>query len=127
LAADPTGAAIVCGTLHSLPRSKEVWAVAAAIFGLLGVIVGSVLQLLGQHFASRRDRRLDGQRKQILHQLLSDKDPWRRLETCQRVIGADQDYTKKLLIEIGARGSQGQRDVWALMSRKPLSGINEDD
>ena len=45
---------------------------------------------------------------------------WRRLETLARVIGADHAETTRLLIEVGARGSESQENVWALKSHKPL-------
>ena len=45
---------------------------------------------------------------------------WYRLDTLARVIGADHAETTRLLIEVGARGSQSEKNVWALRSRKPL-------
>jgi hypothetical protein len=43
------------------------------------------------------------------------------------VIGADADTTKRLLIEIEARGSEIPRDdgeeVWGLVSKHPLENI----
>jgi hypothetical protein len=84
-----------------------------AIFGLLGVIVGGALQILARELADRRDRRADDGRKRILRQMLDhDTLTWRKLSTCQRVIGADVDTTKRLLVEIGARGSESDETLW---------------
>lgn len=48
--------------------------------------------------------------------------PWRKLQTCSRVVGADSDTTIRLLIAAGARGSEaeGQDDLWGLVSRHPF-------
>ncbi len=96
---------------------------AAAIFGLLGVLVGGMLQFLTQEVASRRARTLDVARIRLLKEMLADVDtPWRRLETCARVIGADEPTTIRLLIEAGARASEaeGQDHLWGLVSRHPF-------
>ena len=45
---------------------------------------------------------------------------WRKLQTLSRIIGADYETTTRLLIEIGARGSEKENEVWALLSEKPL-------
>lgn len=36
------------------------------------------------------------------------------------VIGADEETTKRLLLEIGARSSEDGRPLWALIRRQPL-------
>ena len=56
--------------------------------------------------------------------MLEKGQTWRRLETLQRVIGADDKTTVRLLLEIGARGSQTGNPVWGLIARNPLP---EDD
>ena len=45
---------------------------------------------------------------------------WRQLDTLARVIGADYATTKRLLIELGARGSETESDAWAMKAMKPL-------
>lgn len=56
-----------------------------------------------------------------------DAKEWRKLSTLSRVIGADADTTKRLLIELGARGSEKPREdgeeVWGLISKHPLEQI----
>jgi hypothetical protein len=96
---------------------------AAAIFGLLGVIVGGVVQFLIQELATRRARKLDVARIRLLKDMLRDEAfPWRKLATCARVIGADEPTTTRLLIEAGARASEreGEEDFWGLVSRHPF-------
>jgi macrodomain Ter protein organizer (MatP/YcbG family) len=98
--------------------------VTAAVFGLLGVLVGGVLQFLAQEVAARRARRVDAARIRLLKKMLDDRAyPWRRLGTCARVIGADEGTTVRLLIEAGARASEkeGEEDLWGLVSRHPFA------
>lgn len=53
------------------------------------------------------------------------KDGWRNMETLSRVIGCDRETTARLLIEIGARGSETENDVWAYIKDKPLPTSDE--
>ena len=56
-----------------------------------------------------------------------DARDWRKLSTLARVIGADTYTTRRLLIELGARGSEKPREdleeVWGLISKHPLENI----
>ncbi len=58
--------------------------------------------------------------------MLTERD-WRKLSTLSRVIGADYDETKRLLIAISARGSELPKDnneeAWGLISKHPLDKI----
>jgi hypothetical protein len=45
---------------------------------------------------------------------------WRTFSQCRKVIGADDETTKRLLIEVGARASEGEDNPWGLMSRNPF-------
>jgi len=100
---------------------SEFWA------GLLGVVVGACVTLGGillQHYLTNRDqKKLDDIRKKDLLHMLHNPPPgqeWRKLDTLARVIGADYETTRRLLIELGARGSETESDAWALKTRKPL-------
>jgi hypothetical protein len=57
-----------------------------------------------------------------------DARDWRKLSTLSRVIGADVDPARRLLIELGARGSEKPREdneeVWGLISKHPLDRID---
>ena len=98
----------------------EFWA------GLIGALVGGAISLAGialQHYLSiRRQDALDSVRKKLLKEMLENAggDGWMTIETLARVVGAEFDTTKRLLLEIEARGSQKDKDVWSLIRRNPL-------
>ncbi|MEN3145633.1 hypothetical protein ABDF71_27015 [Ochrobactrum sp. WV_118_8] len=99
--------------------------------GIAGVVVGAVGQYLIEHFRFKREteaqRKLDGNRKALLKVALENPPQgkeWRELSTLSHIIGADFETTTRLLIELGARGSEGEKEVWALLSKKPLRGSN---
>jgi hypothetical protein len=102
--------------------------------GLIGGVVGSLLTMFGNfvlHWLQTRNAtKLDEVRKKLLHRMLGTRD-WRKLSTLSRVIGADANTTKRLLIEAGARGSEQPRadteEVWGLISKHPLDQISGDD
>jgi hypothetical protein len=48
------------------------------------------------------------------------KYPWRQHDTLMHVIGADDETTKRLLLEVGARGSEDGQPLWGLKERNPL-------
>jgi len=94
--------------------------------GIVGVMVGIVGTLFtnwcNHRWRTENQRSLDSRRKAMLTTMLSSKgrEEWRKLDTLSRVIGADYETTTRLLIELDARGSESDKDVWALQSRKPL-------
>jgi len=98
--------------------------------GVIGAFVGGFLTIVGQlvvHWLqNRRVRVLDQARRKLVRQMLERKD-WRKLSTLSRVVGADTDTTRRLLIELGARGSEKPREdgeeVWGLISKHPLENI----
>lgn len=95
------------------------------LIGMAGVVVGAVLQYILDELRFRREKRdqkkLDDKRKNLLKKALKDKDhEWRKLSTLCGIIGADPKTTTRLLIELDARGSESDEDVWALQSDKPL-------
>jgi hypothetical protein len=96
-----------------------------ALIGVAGAVIGSISTLLGQwlvHWLKRRsEKQKDEPRRKLLKKMLEDdKFEWRSLNTLMHVIGADEETTKQLLLEIGARASEDGKDLWALISRKPL-------
>ena len=103
---------------------------AVAIAGIIGIIVGALIPVLGNvliHYLQNQQKdQLDKLRKELLVKMLdSDRFPnkWRKLETLSRVIGADDETTKRLLIEIGARGSESESNSWGLIKHHPLEEI----
>ena len=96
-----------------------------ALIGFGGVIVGAVFSVAGQFlfhwFQEKPRRKADQERRKLLMKMLSNPQHlWRKFDTLQRVIGADEETTMRLLLEIGARGSEAGSDVWGLVSRNPL-------
>lgn len=95
-------------------------------WGVFGTTIGSAVTLLGQwikhNWETKNARKRDDGRKALLRQMLDNPGPtgWRKMSTLSRVIGASQDDTARLLIEIGARGSETGNDVWAYAKDKPL-------
>ena len=96
--------------------------------GLIGVLAGGTVSgctiWLKYHLDSKKQENLDSLRKETLLHILENPPPgkeWRRLETLARVIGADYQTTTRLLVELGARGSEKENEVWTLKSLKPLN------
>ena len=52
--------------------------------------------------------------------MLENGFSWRSLSTLSNVTGLDEDEAKRLLVEIGARGSETNPSLWGLVSRNPL-------
>ncbi|MCG8493128.1 MAG: hypothetical protein MI743_16020 [Sneathiellales bacterium] len=97
------------------------------LLGLIGVAVGVMLKLaadlIKDHYQSRQSRDLDDRRKSLLKSMLENPpegSEWRSISSLSSVIGADYPTTTRLLIELGARGSEKGNDVWALLEDKPL-------
>ncbi|MFP4098294.1 MAG: hypothetical protein ACLFP8_07435 [Alphaproteobacteria bacterium] len=104
--------------------------VTVALIGAISALGGVLLGIFGNAFVewcrAKSKRNLDKQRKDLLETLLKDKNhEWRKLKTLSRVIGAYEDETKRLLIEIKARGSERDDDLWPLISDKPLANKGE--
>lgn len=101
-----------------------------AIVGLIGVVIGSLITIAGNvllHWLqTKKESALDNARKELLLKLLNKKQ-WRYLSTLSRVIGADEDTTRRLLIETEARASEKERtdgeEPWGLISKNPLKDI----
>ena len=98
-----------------------------ALVGFFGVLVGTATTLVAQWLDYRRKDKaraiLERPRRKLLKEMLEARpDGWRELSTLAHVIGTDDETTKRLLIEIGARASETKNDVWALIRNKPLPG-----
>ncbi|TWI72215.1 hypothetical protein LZ24_01621 [Desulfobotulus alkaliphilus] len=100
-----------------------------ALIGLLGGIVGALLTLFGNvvlHWLKEKPKRgLDKKREAILAEMLDDNrfpEKWRNLSTLSAVIGAGDEETKRLLVEIGARGSENADGKWGLIKNHPFPG-----
>lgn len=100
---------------------------ATALIGLIGVVVGAALQIFGnvvvQWLKGAAARKKDEPRKKLLTQMLEDNrfpGRWRTLDTLMHVIGANEETTKRLLLEIGARGSEDRQELWGLIRHHPF-------
>ena len=100
-----------------------------ALIGLLGGIVGALLTLFGNvvlHWLKEKPKReLDKKRKAILAEMLDDSrfpEKWRKLSTLSAVIGTGDEETRRLLVEIGARGSEKADGKWGLIKNQPFPG-----
>jgi hypothetical protein len=98
-----------------------------ALIGILGGIVGSLLTLGGNiilhNVKEKPKKELDKKRKNTLKQMLDDNrfpEKWRKIETLSAVIGASEEETKRLLVELEARGSEKGDGKWGLIKHHPF-------
>ena len=85
--------------------------------------IGSMFNYL---WTTKRDRDRDDDRKKLLKEMLDDKRfEWRKLSTLSQVVGANEDETARLLIEIKARGSEGEDEYWGYITDHPLEKIEK--
>jgi macrodomain Ter protein organizer (MatP/YcbG family) len=102
--------------------SKGGSEVLIAVITLIATLSGTVLN---EAIRAYRKRKADKPRKAILLQMLKKEHPdWRDLKTLSRVAGLTESEARRLLIEIGARGSEtrqeGGAELWSLIERHPL-------
>ena len=99
--------------------ASSAWAVVAA--ALIGAATSPIGIVLTHWLQNRRANELDGGRKKLLKSMLNRDDwKWRSLSTLSHVIGADEDTTKRLLLEIDARASEDGQAKWGLIARVGL-------
>jgi hypothetical protein len=96
-----------------------------ALIGVSGAVIGSIatvaVQVLNHCLQQCAAAKKEKPRKDLLLQLLqAPQFQWRKLETLMHVIGADEETTKRLLLEVGARGSEDGQAIWGLVKRNPL-------
>lgn len=103
-----------------------------AIVGLIGVVIGAAITVVGNIVLHKMQngprQKLDHRRKELLKKMLNDSRfprGWRELSTLSRVIGADDETTKRLLFELGARGSEKDDGMWGLIERHPFNKSDE--
>lgn len=102
-------------------NETKVW---VALIGLGGVVVGAFISGLFNYRIERSktsiQRSSDKHRQKLLKQMLSKDNTWRSIGVLSRVIGCSEEQTRNHLILIGARASEGDKEVWALLTRQPL-------
>ena len=121
--------ALAAEIAKTLASDTSFW---VAIVALVGVVVGAVISVIGNitlHQMQNSSRKmLDNRRKELLKKMLNDSrfpQGWRKLSTLSRVIGSDIETTKRLLLEVGARGSEKDDDMWGLIERHPFNKSDE--
>jgi hypothetical protein len=92
--------------------------------GIVGALVGASATLAGNWLTywlgNRRASSLAETRRGRLRQMLSGaKYKWRSLSVLAASIGADENTTAELLLEINARASMTNSGSWTLVSRSP--------
>jgi|SRR5580704_3463368 hypothetical protein len=93
---------------------------------LLGALIGSLSSPITTWFSDflrhRRADRTDELRREQLRKILSlPKRKWRAVEYLAAAVGATEDKTIRLLLEIDARHSLTKSSTsWALVSRAPF-------
>jgi hypothetical protein len=97
-----------------------------SLFGFAGAIVGALgaiaVNFLNHYFTERKRKELDEPRRKLLSDMLNHPTyKWRKISTLQRVIGADDETTKRLLLDIGARGSEKDDGLWGLIKHNPFT------
>lgn len=98
-----------------------------AIIGLIGVVIGSLLTIIGNIFLHILKQRAEESKyiphKKLLKEMLEDDrfpDKWRKLDTLMHVIGANEETAKRLLLEVGARASEDGQTLWGLKKFHPF-------
>ena len=97
-----------------------------SLIGVGGAVVGSIATMAGNFLMHWLKERSESKKEKAARELLSEMlnhnvHKWRNLEILMHVIGADEEKTKRLLLEIGARASEDGQPMWALKSRAPLN------
>ena len=101
-----------------------------ALIGVFGAVVGAVASVavlcVSRCLDDRAIKKRDKPRKDLLLKMLrSPRYTWRKLETLMHVVGADEEITKRLLLEVGARASEDGKRQWGLIERNPLPECHE--
>jgi hypothetical protein len=96
----------------------------SGLAAIIGALIGGAATLAGtvltECIKERRQTKFDEPRKKLLKSMLESGYQWRKLETLANVTGLDFADAKRLLVEIGARGSETNANVWGLISRNPV-------
>ncbi|HWA92453.1 MAG TPA: hypothetical protein VG889_20625 [Rhizomicrobium sp.] len=96
-------------------------------------VVGSIVGGIGTFSATWLSAHLNRARpdpsteaaKQLLKKMLQSRGfEWRTIVTMSNVVGLPEAETRKLLLEIGARGAENDPELWGLISRNPLKEMD---
>jgi hypothetical protein len=113
-------------------RSQKEDEMAEGLWVVLGTVVGTTGSLGTTWLKAHLDRKsphpkFDKAVEGLLKRMLEDGPSWRKLETLARVTGLSEKDTREYLIEIEARGSEKDDNLWGLISRNPLRNVADDN
>ena len=96
---------------------------AAVLGALIGVASSPLTTWFSDHWRHRRNDRMDNLRRKRLTKILFQPDrKWRKIEYLSEAVGANEEKTIRLLLEIDARRSFTKGSTsWALVSRAPFT------
>jgi hypothetical protein len=102
---------------------------AEGLWVLLGTALGTVGSIATTWLSSHLSRqsphpKFDKAVEKLLREMLEGEHNWRKLETLASVTGLSEEHAKEYLVELGARGSETDARLWGLISRNPLSDID---
>lgn len=89
----------------------------------LGVFGSLLTTYLNAHLSKAKPDPVAAARKKLLLAMLEDERfTWRYFDVLCHVIGANEETTKALLLEVGARASEDGQNLWCLVTRHPFNG-----
>lgn len=100
---------------------------------ILASIIGGAITLTAQYvmhlIQTGKTRKADDKRSAILASMLKNpgETGWRQLRTMAHVIGATEQETARLLIEMDCRASETGSGGWAYVKNKPLPEPTQND
>lgn len=109
---------------------EQGWAAlgGALVGGVVTAFSNAVRAFVKDKLAERKKARNEKAAKEVLRTMLARAErPWTKLTVLTSVTGLGPIKVRRMLLEIGARGSIPNGTSWALISRKPLSKNNEPD
>jgi len=97
---------------------------AAVIGSLVGGLGTFCATWLNAELTRRKRDPAEEAAKELLRSLLNrPRWNWASIKTLGNVVGADEVIVRRLLLEIGARGSMQDSSLWGLVARNPIDGI----
>jgi hypothetical protein len=101
-----------------MAMAEGVWAVMGTAVGVTGTLATTWLSasLARQSPHPKYDKAVE----RLLLKMLESGPKWRRLSTLARVTGLSEKHTMEYLVEMGARGSENDDNLWGLISRNPI-------
>ncbi len=96
------------------------WAV--VLGGAVGVVGSRGTAYLNHRLSLTNRNRAEEAAKDLLRTVLSrPRWKWARIEALANAAGGDEPTVRRLLLEIGARGSLIDGRVWGLVARNPIT------